>query len=54
MTGYFNYDYGYELLITHFPDPDIEGFGLKDSMSELRSRSIMNYLQETQKAISYT
>jgi DNA mismatch repair protein MutS len=47
----FNFDYAYELLITHFRTKTLKGFGIEDMrIGTVAAGSIMNYLQETQKA----
>lgn len=47
----YNYDYGYELLLTHFKTQSLKGFGCEEfSTGIYAAGAIMNYLQETQKA----
>ncbi|MBI3006226.1 MAG: DNA mismatch repair protein MutS [Ignavibacteriales bacterium] len=46
----FNFDYAYELLVTHFKTQSLKGFGVEDMRVGLvASGAILNYLQETQK-----
>lgn len=47
----FNFDYAYELLITHFKTQSLKGYGLEGlRQGVIAAGAIMNYLQETQKA----
>lgn len=47
----FHQDYGYELLINHFKTQSLKGFGLEGMpIAVVAAGSVMNYLQETQKA----
>jgi DNA mismatch repair protein MutS len=47
----FNYNYAYELLITHFQTQTLKGFGLEElNLGVAAAGAIMNYLQETQKS----
>ena len=47
----YNYDYGYELLLTHFKTQSLKGFGCEEFTTGIHAAgAIMNYLQETQKA----
>ena len=47
----FNADYAYELLITHFSTQSLKGFGLEGmEQGVIAAGTVMNYLQETQKA----
>ena len=47
----FNFDYAYELLVTHFKTQSLKGYGVEElKQGVIASGAIMNYLQETQKA----
>ncbi|MBI4427759.1 MAG: DNA mismatch repair protein MutS, partial [Ignavibacteriales bacterium] len=47
----FNFDYAYELLVTHFKTQSLKGFGVEEMRVGLvAAGAILNYLQETQKA----
>jgi DNA mismatch repair protein MutS len=47
----FHYDYAYELLAGHFKTQTLKGFGLEEmQLGVVAAGSILNYLQETQKA----
>ncbi len=47
----YNYDYGYELLLTHFKTQSLKGFGCENYTTGINAAgAIMNYLKETQKA----
>lgn len=47
----FNFDYAYELLVTHFKTQSLKGYGVEDMRpGVVAAGAIMNYLQETQKA----
>jgi len=47
----YNYDYGYELLLTHFKTQSLKGFGCENYDVGINAAgAIMNYLKETQKA----
>ncbi len=47
----YNYDYGYELLLTHFKTQSLKGFGCEHYTTGINAAgAIMNYLKETQKA----
>lgn len=47
----FHYDYGYELLLSHFKTQSLKGFGCEEFTIGIHAAgAIMNYLQETQKA----
>jgi DNA mismatch repair protein MutS len=47
----FNFDYAYELLVTHFNTQSLKGFGVEEmKQGVIAAGAIMNYLQETQKA----
>ncbi|MDI6803481.1 MAG: DNA mismatch repair protein MutS [Bacteroidota bacterium] len=47
----FNYDYSYELLITHLKTQSLKGFGIEGSrVGIVAAGAVLNYLQETQKA----
>ncbi|HUL44241.1 MAG TPA: DNA mismatch repair protein MutS [Bacteroidota bacterium] len=47
----FNFDYGYELLITHFQTQTLKGFGIDEmKLGIIAAGAVMNYLQDTQKA----
>jgi DNA mismatch repair protein MutS len=46
----FHYDYGYELLLTHFRIRSLKGFGCEPyTVGVTAAGAIMNYLKETQK-----
>ncbi len=47
----FNFDYAYELLISHFKTQSLKGFGIEEyRLGIIAAGAVMNYLQETQKA----
>jgi DNA mismatch repair protein MutS len=47
----FNFDFGYELLVTHFQTQSLKGFGCEElSIGIVAAGGALNYLQETQKA----
>jgi DNA mismatch repair protein MutS len=47
----FNYDFGYELLLTHFKTQTLKGFGSDHfQIGIVAAGAVMNYLQETQKS----
>ncbi len=47
----FNYDYGYELLLSHFRTQTLKGFGCEQyQIGIVAAGAVMNYLQETQKS----
>lgn len=47
----FNYEYSYELLITHLKTQSLKGYGVEDlRVGIVAAGGILNYLQETQKA----
>jgi DNA mismatch repair protein MutS len=47
----YNYDYGYELLLTHFKTQSLKGFGSESfHIGIIAAGAVMNYLQETQKS----
>jgi DNA mismatch repair protein MutS len=47
----FNFDFGYELLVTHFQTQSLKGFGCEElSIGIVAAGAVLNYLQETQKA----
>ncbi|MBI1807081.1 MAG: DNA mismatch repair protein MutS, partial [Ignavibacteria bacterium] len=47
----FNFDYAYELLINHFKTQTLKGFGVEEMrLGIVAAGTVMNYLQETQKA----
>lgn len=47
----FNYDYGYDLLISHFKTRALKGYGVEEYREGIiAAGAIMHYLQETQKA----
>jgi DNA mismatch repair protein MutS len=46
----FNFDFGYELLVTHFQTQSLKGFGCEElSIGIVAAGAVLNYLQETQK-----
>jgi DNA mismatch repair protein MutS len=46
----YNYDYGYELLLTHFRTQSLKGFGCEEFTVGINAAgAIMNYIRETQK-----
>ena len=46
----FNFDYAYELLVTHFNTQSLKGYGAEElRQGVVAAGAIMNYLQETQK-----
>ncbi|HCV43445.1 MAG TPA: DNA mismatch repair protein MutS, partial [Bacteroidetes bacterium] len=47
----FNFDYAYELLVTHFKTQSLKGYGVEEQrQGVIAAGAIMNYLQEMQKA----
>ncbi len=47
----FHFDYAYELLVTHFKTQSLKGYGVEElRQGVIAAGSVMNYLQETQKA----
>jgi DNA mismatch repair protein MutS len=47
----FNFDFGYELLVTHFQTQSLKGFGCEElNIGIVAAGAVLNYLQETQKA----
>ncbi len=47
----FNYEYSYELLITHLKTQSLKGFGIEGlRVGTVAAGAVLNYLQETQKA----
>lgn len=47
----FNYEYSYELLITHLKTQSLKGFGIEESrIGIVAAGAVLNYLQETQRA----
>jgi DNA mismatch repair protein MutS len=47
----FNYEYSYELLITHHKTQSLKGFGIEGlRVGTVAAGAVLNYLQETQKA----
>lgn len=47
----YNYDYAYELLLTHFKTQSLKGFGVEEMrMGIIAAGAALNYLQETQKS----
>jgi DNA mismatch repair protein MutS len=46
----FNFDYAYELLVSHFKTQSLKGYGLEEyEQGVIAAGAVMNYLQETQK-----
>jgi DNA mismatch repair protein MutS len=46
----FNYNYAYELLVTHFKTQTLKGFGIEEfRIGTVAAGAVLNYLQETQK-----
>jgi DNA mismatch repair protein MutS len=46
----FNFDYAYELLVSHFKTQSLKGYGIEESrQGVIAAGAVMNYLQETQK-----
>ncbi len=47
----FNFDYGYEQLVSQFNTQSLKGFGVEEmKQGVVAAGAVMNYLQETQKA----
>ncbi len=47
----FNFDYAYELLLSHFQTQSLKGYGVEElKLGVVAGGTVMNYLQETQKA----
>jgi DNA mismatch repair protein MutS len=47
----FNFDFGYELLVSHFQTQSLKGFGCEElNIGIVAAGAVLNYLHETQKA----
>ncbi|MBM2839649.1 MAG: mismatch repair protein MutS, partial [Bacteroidetes bacterium] len=47
----FNFDYAYEILVSHFKTQSLKGYGIEESrQGVIAAGAVMNYLQEMQKA----